>query len=80
MSKKSISLRGFIAPCRGAFTFIEVLLVLAIIALFCLCFVGYFLAGKPEALKPPVLKPAVKVSPPPATPAPAAAPPAEPAP
>ena len=92
MSKKKNSVRRFITPRRCAFTFIEVLLVLAIIALFCVCIFGFFLSGKHEPLKPPVLKPAAKAKPQPATPAPAAAatpvppapvppaPPAEPAP
>ena len=79
MSQKSLSVRRFIAPRRCAFSFIEVLLVLAIIALFCVCIVGFFLSGEHEQLKPPAHKPAVKATPhPAATPAPAA--PATPAP
>lgn len=76
----------FHAPRRPAFTFLEVLLVLGIIALFIVCIVGYFVSRGVEPLKPPAHSPAVdKATPAPVAPEPvraprATAPAAEPAP
>lgn len=61
-------------PHRRAFTLLEVLLVLGIIALFIVCIVGFFLSRGIEPLTPPPRTlPAAKVTPAPvpATPVPA---------
>ena len=81
MSSPSTSFSRFRAARRGAFSFLEVLLVLGIIALFIVCIVGFFGSRGVEPLKPPPRKPAAgKATPEPATPAPVKAPPAAPAP
>ena len=78
MSTKTFLSHSFVPPRQRAFTLIEVLLVLAIIGLFIICFVGFFLSRNVEPLKPPPRKPApAKATPAPAAPeppAPAAAP------
>ena len=68
-------------PRQRAFTLIELLLVLAIIGLFIVCIVGFFLSRNVEPLKPPAPKPVpVKTTPAPATPEPATPAPAAPEP
>ena len=81
MSTKTFLSHSFVLPRQRAFTLIEVLLVLAIIGLFIICFVGFFLSRNVEPLKPPPRKPAAAKATPelPATPAPAAPEPPAPA-
>ena len=79
MSTQSPPVHRFRAPCRRAFTFLEVLLVLGISALFIVCIFGFFASRGIEPLKSPPRPPAAeKATPAPAKPEPVQAPPVVP--
>ena len=76
MSTKSIPIRRFGTARRHAYTVLEVLLVIGIVGLYCVCIIGYFLSLHVEPLNLPSRKPGLVK----ATPAPAKSRPAKPLP